>query len=47
MQRFQPSRPNKLVTSLADAVKFLVDADPTAVKKTENLAIPATSLTPL
>jgi predicted PurR-regulated permease PerM len=28
MQRFQPSRPAKLVTSLADAVKFVVDADP-------------------
>jgi hypothetical protein len=29
LQRFQPYRPAKLVTSLADAVKFVVDADPT------------------
>ena len=27
LQRFQPSRPAKLVTSLADAVKFVVNAD--------------------
>ena len=47
MQRFQPSRPNKLVTSLAEAVKFVADADPAAVRKTESAAIVATSLTPL
>jgi hypothetical protein len=28
LQRFQPSRPQKLVTSLAEAVKFLVATDP-------------------
>jgi predicted PurR-regulated permease PerM len=28
LQRFQPSRPRKLLTSLAEAVKFLVAADP-------------------
>ena len=28
VERFQPSRPDKLVTSLADAVKFVVDAAP-------------------
>jgi predicted PurR-regulated permease PerM len=38
MQRFQPSRPSKLVTSLAEAVKFVVEGDP-AGKKTENAAI--------
>src|SRR5439155_9313003 len=29
LKRFHPSSPDKLVTSLADAVKFVVDADPT------------------
>jgi hypothetical protein len=45
MQRFQPSRPNKLVTSLAEAVKFVVDADLAAAGKTESPASPAISLT--
>jgi len=36
MQRFQPSRPNKLVTSLAEAVQFVVDADPAAARRTES-----------
>jgi predicted PurR-regulated permease PerM len=31
MQRFQPSRPNKLVTSLAEAVQFVVDAENAAI----------------
>ncbi|MCU1334564.1 MAG: hypothetical protein JWO19_145 [Bryobacterales bacterium] len=31
LQRFQPSRPHKLVTSLGDAVKIMVDAVPTIV----------------
>jgi methanogenic corrinoid protein MtbC1 len=31
LERFQPSRPDKLVTSLADAVQFIVDANPTIV----------------
>ncbi len=30
LQRFQPARPHKLVTSLADAVKFFVDSSPAA-----------------
>ena len=47
MQRFQPSRPNKLVTSLADAVKFVVDADAAVRKKTGSTAIETSSLTPL
>ena len=33
LQRFQPSRPDKLVTSLADAVKFVVDAGPAMGRK--------------
>src|SRR5207237_1410507 len=33
MQRFQPSRPSKLVTSLADAVKFVVHGDPAMSKE--------------
>ena len=47
MQRFQPPRPDKLVTSLADAVKFVVGADPAMRKKTETAAIRAASVTPL
>ncbi len=47
MQRFQPSRPNKLVTSLAEAVKFVVDAGPVPAQKKESITFPATSLTPL
>jgi len=39
MQRFQPSRPAKLVTSLSDAVKFVVGVDSASGKKTENIAI--------
>jgi hypothetical protein len=39
MQRFQPSRPNKLVTSLAEAVKVVVGADSAMAKKTEDIAI--------
>ena len=39
MQRFQPSRPARLVTSLADAVKFVVDADAEMRKKTGTAAI--------
>ena len=39
MQRFQPSRPARLVTSLADAVKFVVDADAAMRKKTGTAAI--------
>ena len=31
MQRFQPSRPDKLVTSLAGAVKFVADAENAAI----------------
>jgi hypothetical protein len=38
MQRFQPSRPAKLVSSLEDAVRFVVDAAAMR-KKTENAAI--------
>jgi predicted PurR-regulated permease PerM len=47
MQRFQPSRPAKLVTSLADAVKFVVGIDPAIETKTDSATIEATSLTPL
>jgi predicted PurR-regulated permease PerM len=47
MQRFQPSRPHKLVTSLADAVKFVVDPDDVTKKKTGSADIEATSLTPI
>jgi hypothetical protein len=32
LQRFQPSHPDKLVTSLADAVKFVVDANKAVVQ---------------
>jgi methanogenic corrinoid protein MtbC1 len=39
MQRFQPSRPAKLVTSLSDAVKFVVGGDSAIGTKTENIAI--------
>ena len=39
MQRFQPSRPAKLVTSLSDAVKFIAGRDSAIGKKTENTAI--------
>ncbi len=46
MQRFQPSLPNKLVTSMAGAVKFVVEADAAIVKETERPAIVSTSLTP-
>ena len=31
MQRFQPSRPDKLVTSLAGAVKFVAEAENAAI----------------
>jgi hypothetical protein len=37
LQRLQPSRPDKLVTSLADAVKFVVDANPTRVQESSVL----------
>jgi hypothetical protein len=47
LQRFQPSRPDKLVTSLADAAKFVVDADAAVKKKTGRADIEATSLTPI
>ncbi len=47
MQRFQPSRPHKLVTSLADAVKFVVDPDDVTKKKTGSADVEATSLTPI
>jgi hypothetical protein len=33
LQRFQASRPDKLVTNLAEAVKFVIDADPTRVEE--------------
>jgi predicted PurR-regulated permease PerM len=46
MQRFQPSRPDKLVTSLADAVNFVVDGDAAMKKKTGSADIEAASLTP-
>lgn len=46
MQRFQPSRPDKLVTSLADAVNFVVDGDAAMKKKTGGADIEAASLTP-
>jgi len=46
MQRFQPSRPDKLVTSLADAVDFVVDGDAAMKKKTGSADIEAASLTP-
>jgi predicted PurR-regulated permease PerM len=39
MQRFQPSRPDKLVTSLADAVKFVAGADLAMRKRLEATAI--------
>jgi predicted PurR-regulated permease PerM len=39
MQRFQPSRPAKLVTSLSDAVKFVAGGDPAMEKKTGNIAM--------
>jgi hypothetical protein len=35
LQRFQPSRPAKLATSLADAVQFVSGADPTVVHPAE------------
>jgi predicted PurR-regulated permease PerM len=35
LKRFQPSRPDKLVTTLADAVKFVVDANPIVAQETE------------
>jgi hypothetical protein len=38
VQRFQPSRPDKLVTSLADAVNFVVDANPTIVQESSELS---------
>jgi predicted PurR-regulated permease PerM len=47
LQRFQPSRPAKLVTSLAGAIRFVVAADPTTVDKTGSTAIRATSSTSL
>jgi hypothetical protein len=37
-QVFQPSRADKLVTSLADAVKFVVDANPTVVEEDSALS---------
>lgn len=37
MQRFQPSRPSKLVTSLADAVKFVGHGDPAISKESVQL----------
>ena len=33
LQRFHPSSPDKLVTSLADAVKFIIDANPAVVEE--------------
>jgi predicted PurR-regulated permease PerM len=47
LQRFQPSRPAKLVTSLADAVKFVADADPTTVHPAESTAAKAFAEQPL
>jgi len=47
MQRFQPPLPAKLVTSMAGAVKFVVDANPAMVKETERPGIVSTSATPL
>ena len=47
MQRFQPSRPHKLVTSLADAVKFVVEGDAAMKKKTGSEDIETSSLTPI
>jgi predicted PurR-regulated permease PerM len=35
LERFQPSRPDKLVTSLAEAVKFVVDATPASLRITQ------------
>jgi hypothetical protein len=40
MQRFQPARPNKLVTRVVDAVKFVAAAD-FATPQAENAAISA------
>jgi hypothetical protein len=40
MQRFQPSRPHKLVTSLSEAVKFVVDAEAPRKDQPENTAVP-------
>jgi predicted PurR-regulated permease PerM len=38
LQRFQPSRPDKLVTSLADAVEFIASANPAIVKESSVLS---------
>jgi hypothetical protein len=47
LQRFQPSRPDKLVTSLADAVQFVAEADPTIVHPAESTAAQAFAEQPL
>jgi len=47
MQRFQPSRPDRLVTSLADAVKFVVGEDAPTKKEEGSADIEASSLTPI
>jgi len=47
MQRFQPSRPDRLVTSLADAVKFVVGEDAPTKKEDGSADIEASSLTPI
>jgi predicted PurR-regulated permease PerM len=39
LQRFQPARPNKLVTILAGAVKFVSDTDAARANQAENTAI--------
>jgi predicted PurR-regulated permease PerM len=41
MQRFQPAQPNKLVTSLAGAVKIVADADAARRNQAEKTAISA------
>jgi hypothetical protein len=39
LERFQPSPPAKLVTSLADAVRFVVEGNPPIVHNTESAAL--------
>ena len=39
LQRFQPSHPDKLVTSFSDAVKFVTGAEPTIVQETFVLSV--------